>query len=135
LIQTGAGKLSDKGDAIIQILETAQSDFEKIRQTTESSEKDAQAMYEKDMQDSEVSLAKSNAMIEGKTSEIASIKVQLGQLDEDLANAQKGFEAAGNYLASVQEACANKPMSFEERQSKRKSEIEGLKTALEILSG
>lgn len=135
LIQTRTGKLSDKGDAIIQILETAQSDFEKIRQTTETSEKDAQAMYEKDMQDSEVSLAKSNAMIEGKTSEVASIKVQLGQLDEDLANAQKGFEAAGKYLAAVQEACANKPMSFEERQSKRKSEIEGLKTALEILSG
>lgn len=128
-------KLSDKADAIIGILQTAQTDFEKMRQTTEKSEKDAQDAYEKDMQDADVSLSKNNALVEGKTSEQAAVKVQQEQIDEDLGNAEKAWEAATNFLKSVNEACANKPMTFEEKQAKRKSEIEGLQQALEILSG
>jgi hypothetical protein len=137
LLQTSTStqKLSEKADAVIQILQTAQSDFEKIRQSTETAEKDQQATYEKDMQDAEVSMAKNKALREGKTSEQASVKVQIGQIDQDLGNAQKNVEAASSYLSAVMEQCANKPMSFEERQAKRKSEIEGLREALNILNG
>merc|ERR1719491_22044 len=133
-LQTGKG-LSDKAEAIISILQTAQSDFEKLKQATEKAEADASSSYDKDMQASEVSLAKAKATIEGKTSEQATVKAQITQIDEDLVNAQKAFEAASSFLKSVNEACANKPMTFEEKQAKRKSEIEGLKTAFSILSG
>lgn len=125
----------DKADAIIQMLITAQSDFEKIRQETEAAERDSQKSFETQQQDAEVSLAKKNALIEGKTKERAAFKLQKLQIDEDLEAATEAFVAAGEYLKSRQESCANKVMTFEERQAARTQEIEGLRTALNILSG
>lgn len=134
LVQVSVKKMSDKGEAIIEILRTAQNDFEKLRQTTEEAEAAAQKNYEKEIQDADVSLAKARALVEGKTSEQAAVKIQISQIDEDLGNAQKAWEAATKFLSATQEACANKPMTYEERQSKRQNEIEGLRTAMEILS-
>lgn len=130
-----SSKLSDKGSTIISILETAQSDFEKLLHTTKSNEAEAIRTFEQRSQDAEVTLAKTKAMIEGKQSQLAASKQLIETLSGDLDNAQKAYEAASEFLAGVMETCAVKPMSFEEKQAKRLADIDGLKQALEILSG
>jgi len=125
---------SESATMIIEYLQTAQEDFEKIRQEAETAEKTGTEDYEKDMQAAKVSLAKKKALIEGKEGERASLKVMIGQVSEDLANATKAWEAATEYLKNKKEECSNKAMSYEERKRRREEEIAGLQEALEILS-
>lgn len=134
LLQVGEKKQSDSANVIINILQTAQEDFEKLKQDTEAAESSAQNKYEKDMQAADVSKAKKTAMVEAKTAERSTVKVMISQISEDLSNATKAYDAAKDFLKGVMEACANKAMSFEERQARREAEIAGLKDALEILS-
>jgi vacuolar-type H+-ATPase subunit I/STV1 len=133
-IQVSEKKQGDTAAVIISILQTAQEDFEKLKQETEAAESKAANKYDKDMQAAEVSKAKKTAQMEGKQNEKSSVKEQLTQISDDLADAEKALQAAQDFLKGVMEACANKAMSFEERQQRRAAEIEGLKQALEILS-
>jgi len=105
----------------MSILQTAQEDFEKLKQDTEAAEASAQSKYEKDMQAADVSKAKKTAMVEAKTAERSTVKVMISQISEDLANATKAYDAAKDFLKGVMEACANKAMSFEERQARREA--------------
>lgn len=86
------------------------------------------------MQAAKVALAKKTALIEAKTQERSGLKVMIAQIDDDLAGSSKAFDAAVEYLSQKKAECANKAMSFEERQSRREEEIRGLQDALEILS-
>jgi len=133
-IQVANKKQGDTAAVIIEILQTAQEDFEKLKQETESAESKASSKYDKDMQASQVSKAKKTAQRDGKQNEKATVKKQIAQISDDLADAEKALQASQDFLKGVMEACANKAMSFEERQQKRAAEIEGLKQALEILS-
>lgn len=132
LVQTG--QKSDSAGVIIEMLQTAQEDFEKMKQETESAEAAAQSKYDSEMQSAEVSKTKKTALVEGKTNEKAAVNVQLTQISEDLVDAEKALQAASDFLKGVKEACANKTMSFEERQQRRDAEIAGLREALDILS-
>lgn len=125
---------SDVASTIIAVLQQAQEDYQKIRQETESAEEAAQTDYDKDMQDGKVSLAKKKALVDGKSAEKATLKVMIAQIDDDLANATKAWEAATGFLKNKKEECANKAMSYEERKKRREEEIAGLQEALEILS-
>jgi len=125
---------SDAANTIIAVLQQAQEDYQKIRQETESAEEAAETDYEKDMQDGKVSLAKKKALVDGKSAEKATLKVMIAQIDDDLANATKAWEAATGFLKNKKEECANKAMSYEERKKRREEEIAGLQEALEILS-
>jgi hypothetical protein len=133
-IQVSAKKEGDTAAVILEILQTAQEDFEKLKQETEAAESKAKDKYEKDMQAAEVSKAKKTAQKEGKQNQKATVKSQIAQISEDLGDSEKALQAAQDFLKGVMEACANKAMSYEERQAKRAAEIAGLKEALEILS-
>jgi len=133
-IQVSQKKQGDTATVIIEILQTAQEDFEKLKQETEAAESKAADKYDKDMQAAEVAKAKKTAQMEGKQNEKATVKNQMAQIADDLADAEKALQAAQDFLKGVMEACANKAMSYEERQQRRAAEIEGLKQALEILS-
>lgn len=133
LLQTNQPK-SDTGNTIIAYLQTAQEDYEKIKQGTEAAEAAGANDYEKDMQAAKVSLAKKNALVDAKSQERSGLKVMISQIDDDLAASSKAYDAAVEYLQQKKAECANKAMSFEERQAKREEEIKGLQEALEILS-
>jgi len=133
-VQISSQKQGDTASVILEILQTAQEDFEKLKQETEAAESKAADKFDKDMQASEVAKAKKTAQMEGKQNEKSTVKNQIVQISEDLAGAEKALQAAQDFLKGVMEACANKAMSYEERQAKRAAEIAGLKEALEILA-
>jgi len=121
-------------NAIIEILETAQMDFLKLQEETEQGEKDAAAAYEEALQRFKVSKAKREAVVAGAEKERAGLKVMKNQVTDDLNEVTKAFNAASEFLSSKRDECANKAMSYEERQRRREEEIQGLREALEILS-
>jgi len=102
-------------------------------ETTEEEEA-ATAAYKKFIQESEVSKATKETAIEGKKGEIASLKVQINQVSEDITNTEAELEAVQQTLDTLTKECANKAMSYEERKAAREAELEGLNQALEILS-
>jgi hypothetical protein len=133
LVQSGQPQ-TETANVIMEILATSQEDFEKLKQTTESSEADAAEKYEKMTQEAEVTKAKKTAEMDGKVKEKAGVKVMMSQITEDLGEAGKALDAASSFLKGVKEACANKAMSYEERKKRREAEIKGLEEALTILS-
>jgi len=125
---------TDAASTIISVLETAQEDFEKLKQETEAAESDAAAKFDKFKQESTLTKSTKGAEVKGKTQEKAGVQENIGMLGEDLEEAGKALTAASDFLRGVMEACANKAMSYEERKKRREDEIAGLKDALEILS-
>jgi len=132
-VQTGQPQ-TDTANVIMEILATSQEDFEKLKQTTEAAEADAQDKYEKMKQAAEVTKARKTAEMDGKSKEKAGVKVMISQITEDLGEASKALEAASSFLKGVKEQCANKAMSYEERKKRREAEVKGLEEALQILS-
>jgi len=133
LLQTGQPK-SEAAKVILEVLQTAQEDFEKLRQETTAAESSAEEGFERSTQKATVSLAKKTGMVQGKTQERATLKASIAQIDEDLEGAGTAFEAANTFLKEKKEQCTDKTMSYEERARRREEEIAGLKQALEILS-
>lgn len=129
-----ASRKNDSASAIIEILQTAQEDFEKLKADTEYTEENSENAHDKFIQSSTVSKTKKDALVQGKSGEAGAVKVQLSQISDDLTDAEKALQAANDFLKGVKEACANKAMSFEERQQRRAAEIEGLHEAMAILS-
>jgi chromosome segregation ATPase len=126
---------SDSGNSIIAFLETAEQDFSRLLAEEETSESESLAAYNKYTQESKVTVAKKTAEKNGKESEIKSLKVALGNHKEDYSSTNKELDAVMEYLEKLKEQCTSKAHTYEERKAKREAEMEGLKQALDILSG
>jgi hypothetical protein len=144
LMQVGAGnaqapefggKRSDSGNSIISFLEVAESDFTRLLAEADSAEAQSSEGYKKLIQDSKVSLATKKADVNGKKSEIKQLQVALDASNSDLTSTQKELDAVLEYLDKLKPQCESKAQSYAERKSRRDAEVEGLKDALEILSG
>lgn len=129
-----AAKRSGGAHSIIGVLETAQADFTELELKTKADEEGAAANYVTYKQNTEVTIAKKEALVVGKTSEKESLKVQIGETTSDIENTTSERDAVQDALNSLHEECANKAMSYEERVQRRDAEIAGLKEALEVLS-
>ena len=73
--------------------------------------------------------------IKGHDGEIARLGTQIKETSEDLDNAKKELGASKTYQEKIKDECETKVPSFEERQERRKKEIDGLKNAMVILTG
>jgi chromosome segregation ATPase len=129
-----ASAKSGASGSIIAILETSQADFTKLFQETEEEEAAELADYKKLMQEAEVTKAKKDAAIMGKTSELKSLKVQLQETQTDIDSTTQELTDVQTALTAWEEKCANKAMSYEERKQRREAELAGLQEALEILA-
>jgi hypothetical protein len=102
---------------------------------SETSEEEAKSAYEALSQDNSVSKAAKEASVKGKTSEIKSLKVAIENNTSDLNTENTELDAVLTYMDKLKPQCDNKAMSYEERKSRREAELQGLNTALDILSG
>merc|ERR1719161_3276415 len=126
---------SDTASTIISVLEMAEEDFTTLLAESEATDDEAVKAYEKLTDENKVSKATKETEAKGKASENKSMTVQLSHSKEDHASVSSELDAVNAYIDKLRPQCEEKAMSYEEKKAKREAEIEGLKEALEILSG
>jgi chromosome segregation ATPase len=126
-------KSSGAGGSIIDILEVCESDFSKDLAKEEAAESDAQADYDKTTQMNKISKAQKEQDVKYFTQEYKSLDKEISELSSDKGTAGSELAAVMEYYDKIKDRCVAKPESYEERAARRKAEIEGLKTALNIL--
>jgi len=132
---TDSGVNDGAAGVIIGVLETAQEDFTSLLAETEAIESEAQSAFDKMMTENKVAKATKSAEAKAKQSEIKSVTSSLEMSKEDQASTGKELDAVLAYLDKLKPECESKAMSYEEKKAAREAEIEGLKSALDILSG
>jgi len=124
---------TDSGNGIISILEIAESDFAQSITEATQQEDDAADEYNITTQDNKVATATKRTMVEGKTQEMSRLNQAITDANSDRSGVRDELSAVMEYLDKLRPQCVTQPVSYEERKARRESEIEGLKTALEIL--
>merc|ERR1719159_1364843 len=121
--------------SVIGLLEVAESDFSKALAEGQASEDAAQQEYEEMINDNRVARGE-------KTQDQKNKVAEKGRLDNLVSETKLDSKDAGDELSAVMEyfdklkgSCETKAPSFEERQARRKQEMEGLQNALAILEG
>merc|ERR1719316_1852866 len=87
------------------------------------------------MQDNRVSRAEKKTDQKNKKAEITRISNLVAETKLDSKDASDELSAVMEYMDKLKGSCETKAPSFEERQARRKQEMEGLQNALKILEG
>ncbi|KAL9138988.1 putative conserved tandem protein 12 [Amphidinium carterae] len=128
------GMQSENG-GVIGMLEVIQSDFARLESDTAAAEAAAQKAYDEFMTTSEVDKAQKTKDIEHKTAKKQDHEQMLIVKKEDLEGTQKELDAALAYYDKLKPSCVDAGVSYDDRVSRRKEEIESLQEALRILNG
>jgi len=128
------GMQSENG-GIVGMLEVIESDFARLEADTKASEASAQKEYDTFMTDSKVDKESKTKDIEHKTAKKQDEEQALTVKNEDLEGTQKELDAALAYFDKLKPSCVDAGVSFEDRVSRRKEEVESLQEALRILNG
>merc|ERR1719330_1688186 len=121
------------GNSIIGILEVCESDFAKNLAQEETAEADAADEYAKTTQENKVTKAQKDQDVKYLTEEYQGLDKKISELTADRNTDQTELNAVNDYYAKVKERCIAKPETYEERKRRRAAEIQGLKSALDIL--
>merc|ERR1719313_3098998 len=138
LIQTGQkakNQADEQGDGsgILGMLEVAESDFATALAEARTVEGTAQSEYDKMRGEAKMLKATKTMEIKGKQSEIGSLKTTVSDLGTDKEGLTGELDAVLAYLDKLKPQCETKVPSYAERKAAQEQEIEGLKSALEIL--
>merc|ERR1719197_515792 len=138
LIQTGAkakasADAEGDGSGILGVLEVAASDFATGLAEARAVETEAKSQFDKLVQESKMLKATKTMEIKGKQSEVGSLKTTITDLGSDKEAISGELDAVLAYLDKLKPQCETKVPTYAERKAAREQEIEGLKTALEIL--
>merc|ERR1719174_3684089 len=128
-----AGRGASSG--IIGLLEVAESDFSRMLAEATAAEDSAVSEFDPFLQDSKVSRASKEAESKNKAAERQRVQGTIQETGQDHSDAKKELAAVKEYDEKLKESCEAKAPSYEEREARRKAEIEGLQTALAILDG
>jgi hypothetical protein len=120
---------------IIGMLEVIEKDFGRLAADTESGEASAQQEYDTFMTDSRTDKAAKSSSIEHKSAKKQDESQALTTKKSDLEGTQKELDAALAYFDKLKPSCVDSGVSYEDRVSRRKEEIESLQEALKILNG
>jgi cell division septum initiation protein DivIVA len=120
---------------VVGMLEVIESDFARLESETDASEATAQKEYDTFMTDSKVDKAQKSTDIEHKTAKKQDESQALTVKREDLEGTQKELDAALAYFDKLKPSCVDAGVSYDDRVSRRKEEIESLQEALRILNG
>lgn len=123
------------GEAIVGMLEVAESDFAKMLAEAKANENMAEEEFAKNTQDSQVLKAVKLQDLKGKESEIKTLQTSLDNLSQDKDGTSSELQAVMEYVDKLKPQCETRTPSYEETKARRQQEIEGLKNALSILSG
>merc|ERR1740130_828199 len=119
--------------AVLSLLETIESDFDRTIRTTEASEAAASADFVKFSQATQMSVASKTTKKGLDEQDLKTTKVSLQSKMADLVTAQNLLDDALKDLELLKPTCIDTGMSYSERVSKRKEEMKALTNALCIL--
>jgi len=121
--------------SVIGLLEVAESDFNKALEEARAAEDAAQHEYDVMVQDSKISRAEKMTDQKNMKAEVQRLQNMIAEVKLDHKDASDELNAILEYLDKLKGSCETKAPSFEERQKRRKEEMEGLQNALAILEG
>merc|ERR1719217_1156946 len=133
----GSNETSGSGaaDGIIGLIEVIESDLTKELTDVEANEKTAKAEYDAQTKENEIMKVTMDQDVKYKSKEKKDLEVALAEATPDRTAVQGELDAVLDYLKGIEARCIAKPMTYEERVKRRNAEINGLKEAMEILSG
>jgi predicted RNase H-like nuclease (RuvC/YqgF family) len=128
---------ADEGGAsgVIGLLEVCESDFSKGLAEMVAAEEAAEAAYEKQTKENEITKAAKDQDVKYKTKEFKGLDKAVAEATDDRSTVQDELDAVNEYYKELQGRCIAKAETYEERVKRRDAEIAGLKQALEILNG
>jgi len=120
---------------VVGMLEVIESDFARLEADTSAGESTAQKEYDNFMTDSKVDKAAKSKDVEHKAAQKQDASQALTTKNADLEGTQKELDAALTYYDKLKPSCVDAGVSFDDRVSRRKEEVESLQEALRILNG
>merc|ERR1719277_2502933 len=128
-------KKSEQGNGVIAMIDLLVKDLDKEMQEAEVSEKDAQADYEKTMEDASAKRAADAKSMTEKAAEKATTEEELQAEKEKKADTTKELMATMEYISSLHGECDWLLQYHAARKDARTGEIESLVSAKAVLSG
>lgn len=119
--------------AVLGLLETIQSDFDRTIRATDAAETAAARDFVKFVQAAKSSIASKTTKKELDEQDLKTTKTSIKSKMEDLHTAMDLLDAALKELEELKPACMDSGMSYSERVKKREEEMAALKKALCIL--
>jgi len=120
---------------VVGLLEVIESDFARLQTDTEAAEATAQKTYDEFMTDSKVLKAQKSKDVQHKTLKKQDEQQALTAKGSDLEGTQKMLDAALSYYDKLKPSCVDAGVSYDDRVTRRKEEIQSLQEALRILNG
>merc|ERR1719456_609923 len=127
--------MQSEGGGVVGMLEVIESDFARLEAETSAAEATAAKEYDAFMADSKADKAQKNKDIEHKTFKKQDTEQALVLAKDDLAMTQNELDAALSYFDKLKPSCIEVGVSYDDRVTRRKEEIESLQEALKILNG
>jgi len=127
--------VSDGGSGIIGLLEVTEADFNKGLSEMIDAEGVSKNQYEAETKENAVERTTKEQDVKYKTKEYRETDAAVAQQGSDRNGIQEEQDAVLEYLGKVESRCIAKPETYEVRVKRREAEINGLKEALEVLSG
>lgn len=125
--------MQDAKGGVIGMLEVIEADFARLRAETESSEATAASQYKTFMEES-TAAKKAKHEEEFKLSlDKDQSEFEREQTQKELRSTEAELAQANKYFEYLKPACLQVHVNWEEREAKRKEEIQALKEAWEIL--
>merc|ERR1719277_2418973 len=128
-------KKSEQGNGVIAMLDLLVKDLDKEMQEADVSEKDAQADYEKTMEDASAKRAADAKSMTEKAAEKATTEEELQAEKEKKADTTKELMATAEYISSLHGECDWLLQYHAARKDARTGEIESLVNAKAVLNG
>jgi chromosome segregation ATPase len=128
-------KKSEESGGVIAMMDLLVKDLDKEMTVAETEEKDAQAEYEKMMEDSKVKRADDSKLVSDKEAAKAETEAELQEAKDSKASSSKELAGTLEYIASLHADCDWLAKYFDARSEARAGEISSLENAKAVLSG
>jgi len=127
--------MGGESGGVVGMLEVIQADFARLESETSSAEGEAAKEYNEFMNDSRVDKTNKSADLDHENEKKAEQSMELASAETEMAGTQKELDSANAYFDKLKPQCLAPEESFEDKQARRKEEIESLQMALQILQG
>jgi phage shock protein A len=132
---SGSGSRKSESGGLIAILSMLKEDVEKEIKTARAEDAEAEADYEKDKADMQATLDATTASKVQTEAELADLQTKIASYDEYKQQKGNELDAQKELEKTLFEDCDWVKQHFDSRAEKRKTEIDGLMDAKNILAG